>query len=362
MTNTRIKKLQQHLKDWNVDALIVTNPIDLFYLTGVEMSVGKLFVAVQDVVLFVDGRYLEKCQKFISFPVVLDSKDAQIELFSTPGFSKVKTLGFDSNATSHAAFVILQQLGGQVDVKLVALSQPVHVLRIIKDPQEQQKLRVAASLCSKSFDYITTCFHPGITEKEVVQKLKVYWLQNGGDATSFEPIIAFGKNTSMPHYRSGDTELLANDIILVDIGVMVAGYHSDMTRMLFIGKPNPKLVEIAAVVKNAQEAAISACRPGVMTRDLDAIARNVIIKAGYGEFFVHGLGHGVGLEIHELPYLKKETTYPNVELAAGMVITIEPGIYIPDLGGVRVEDALIVINEGSENLTNRPHEPIYLKS
>ena len=359
----RIKKLQEMLSYWKVNGLLVTDPIDLLYLTSLEMTAGKLFVSKEKAVFVVDGRYLEKCKRHSTIPTFLDTQENLFDLLTKKDLKTITQLGFDSNATSYKQFEQLQTFFQTVQgkkIRLVPLANPLHELRMIKDSSEQQKIKAACTLVSRSLEHIIPRLKAGITEEEIAKTLQIFWLQHGGDGAAFDPIIAFGKNSAMPHYRHGKVPLKEGDIVLIDIGAMVDHYCSDMTRVFFYKKAPPKLQEIAHIVQKAQEAAIAQCKPKVTTRQLDTIARDVITKAGYGEYFVHGLGHGLGLEIHESPYLKKELSYPDVPLQAGMVITIEPGIYIPDLGGVRIEDTILVKELGCENLIPLSRAPIVL--
>lgn len=336
----RIQKLQALLPEWGVDALLITNPTDLFYLTSIKMSTGKLFVNKEGATLIVDGRYFEKCKE-ATMKTLLKSDES-----IASQFQRIERLGFDADTTTYAALIGLQTHG----VECVPLERPVEKLRIVKDAQEQQKIRNACALVCKSFEYIAALLQEGVTEKQLAQHLQIFWLEQGADGAAFAPIIAFGENSAMPHHIHGNRALRRGDIVLIDIGVQLDAYCSDMTRVLFFGDPDPKLQEIAKIVKEAQVAALSRCRAGATTRQLDAVARSVIAKAGYEDLFVHGLGHGIGLEIHEAPYLKKESTSPDVLLEPGMAITIEPGIYISGLGGVRIEDTVIVTEQGCENL------------
>jgi Xaa-Pro aminopeptidase len=352
----RIEKLQHSLIAWNLDACFVSKPVDLYYLTGIDMTSGALFVSRAHSVLIVDGRYFEKCKNNTTIEVVLDSKEARLELFTQRQFKNVKTIAFDSDSTSYYAYEQLHTFSEDVNkskgenLTLVPRFRMIQEQRIIKDAKEQQKLRNACALCVQSYEYIITQLEEGMTEIDVARALEIYWLQHGGEGPAFEPIIAFGKNSCMPHYRPQNISLKNGDIVLIDIGVQVDHYCSDMTRVVFFGAPDPKLKEIALIVKLAQEKALSMCRPGIMTKELEAIAREEIEKSGYGDKFIHGLGHGIGLEIHEIPYLRKESAVPNISLKVGMAVTIEPGIYINNLGGVRIEDTVIVTETGCENL------------
>ena len=225
--------------------------------------------------------------------------------------------------------------------KGVSNSNLMKNLRLIKDAEEIVKMRKAAKFGYKAYQHIRKKLKPGITEIELSQLLQIYCLENGAEKMSFEPIIAFGKNTALPHYRPGKTRLKARDIVLLDLGVVLDNYCSDMTRVDFVGKPEAQLQHLFDVNHAAQKAALALCRPGVALKELDLAARRVMAKAGLEEYFVHGLGHGIGLEVHEYPRIRKDGVDKDLPLKAGMAITIEPGLYLPGKGGVRYEDTII---------------------
>lgn len=201
---------------------------------------------------------------------------------------------------------------------------------------------------------------PGMSEIEAATRLEIFWKQKGAKGVSFDPIIAFGANSSMPHHRSGKTVLEQGMPILIDIGVHLDHYCSDMTRMVYLGEPAPEMAKIHDVAAKAQKAAIEMCRPGVRIGDLDLKAREIIDQAGFGPRFTHGLGHGVGLEIHEDPIVRNRPPHHDLLLEPGMVITIEPGIYFSGIGGVRIEDTLAITEDGHENFTCRPTAKLVL--
>lgn len=352
----RIKNIQKYLRKQDCDALIIDEPIDLFYLTDIELSLGRLLILHNKAVLFVDGRYFEACRKKTSLPVVLTSGYGKNSAFAATLekiLPKGKILSFDGITESYQNFTDLKKLARGC-WSLKALIDPVKKARAIKDADEIEALRKAAKLGAKGFDHVLTLLKEGITERKVAHQLEIFWLEKGGEKCAFPPIIAFGENTSQPHYRSGERRLKQGDIVLIDIGVVLKKYNSDMTRTLFFGDPDPKLLEIYSVVREAQALALERCVPGTKIKDVDGAARDFIAKKGFGNYFPHGLGHGVGLEIHELPLVKRLISYEEEILAPGMVITIEPGIYLPGLGGVRLEDTIVINEKGYENLTLRP--------
>lgn len=347
----RIKKVQKALKSFGGDALIVQNSADLFYLTGIELSSGTLVILQDAARLFVDGRYVEKCKNFGAVDAVL-TMPGDIAAYC----KKCTSVGFDADATTYRAYTAL------LDVKksLIPLHKPVEKIRAVKEAGEIKAMERAAKLCMKGFDFLCGQIRTGVSEKALARSLEIFWLSNGGQKLSFDPIIAFGKNSSMPHYRPQDTKLKVGDVVLLDIGVVLDGYASDITRVLFYGKPNPKLLHIYDIVQSAKEKAFNACKPGITASSLYAAAAKVIDKAGYKDAFLHGLGHGIGLDVHEQPILRATAT--ETYMQASMVVTLEPGIYLPGLGGVRLEDMVVVTKTGCRALTTTPKEKIILSS
>lgn len=358
----RVKNLQKELAHQKVDALLVDDVINLYYLTGLQLSEGKLIVHKKGAHLLADSRYYELCKKSCPFPVKLYSGLKSLEDLLKDECSFVKTFAFDSTSTTYQNYENLKKSFKKVGrkIELEAVAGLVSNLRGIKDTDEIKRLRAAAVLGAKGFDFICSQLRKGITEIELANAVEIFWKQHGAKGLAFDPIIAFGANGAMPHYRAGNVKLKKGDPVLIDIGVLLDHYHSDMTRVVYFGEPDPQILEIHAIVQEAQKRALKLCKPGSTIGALDRAAREYIEKQGYGDKFIHRLGHGVGLQIHEWPSLKNEEPYKNVKLEEGVVITIEPGIYISGLGGVRIEDTVVITKKGHENLTNRPTEPVII--
>ena len=356
----RLKKLQPLLKGASCEGLLIEDPTNLYYLTGLNLSSGTLLVHAKGALLAIDGRYYEMCKKSSPFPVHLKEKDETLmTLLDKPELKSVKTIAFNTDTTSYERF---QQLQKEIEnLSLKPIDNPVAKLRSIKDPSEIDTLREAAQLGSEGFDFVCSLLKEGISEAEIALELEIFWKRKGGKGIAFDPIIAFGPNSSMPHYNVGNERLKKGTSVLIDIGVTLQHYHSDMTRVVFFGKPDPEILVTYDIVQKAQQKALTLCRPGTRIGDLDAAARDFISQEGYGEHFSHGLGHGIGLEVHESPSLRNKPPYDKMPLEAGMVITIEPGIYLPGIGGVRIEDTIVIEPDGHENLTNRPTEPLFIE-
>lgn len=361
----RQENLRLFLKSRSIDAIIIDDQINLFYLTGLEMSAGRLLLTTKSSMLFVDNRYYESCQNQNLAQVFLTDKNPFSEILQTPDLNFIKTIGFDTENTSYKVFTdleiliakIKEQTSGRCHIKLIPLDNPVKTIRMIKEPEEIKLLKNAGVLGSLGFDYICSILKVGMKEIEVVQELEIFWKKNGAKGIAFEPIIAFGPSSSMPHYRSSDRSLKLGDVVLIDIGVNLQHYQSDMTRTVFFGVPPDEISVIYPIVQRAQKLSLEICKPGTLIKDIDKTAREFIQEQGYGENFTHGIGHGIGLEVHELPNMRYQSSLSSLELKSGMVITIEPGIYIPKIGGVRIEDTVVITETGYESLTNRSTDP-----
>lgn len=359
--NQRLKRLQDLLKEKQVDAALIEDTQTLFYLSGQKLSAGRLLIFQEDARLIIDARYFETCKENSPIPCVLLSKQAFLQCLEEG--PAIESLAFDPDLLSYGAFQRLEKelssltKEGKNAPRLVAISRLCGQLRKVKDFAEQQALKAAAQLGSQGFDFVCSLLKEGISEIEVVLELEIFWRRKGGQKLAFDPIIAFGANSSMPHYHPGEHTLKPGQAVLIDIGVTYLDYNSDMTRVVFFGEPDPKLKEIYGIVQRAQSKALSQCRPGVSIGALDHSARDLIEEAGYGEAFSHSLGHGIGLDVHEWPRIShKHPDDKDKVLEPGMAITIEPGIYLPGLGGVRIEDTVLITEDGHENLTQRSTE------
>lgn len=342
------------LKELSCDAFIVEDQINLYYMTGLFLSSGMLLVYPEGAHLIVDARYYELCKKESPFPIILrEDKPPMTTFLAGSDLPKITTVGFSRENMTYGTFLKLQKELETFGLALKAVENPIVKLRTIKNQDEIAILSKTAALGSEGFDYLCSLLREGITEVELAVELEIFWKRKGSKTIAFDPIIAFGANSSMPHYRVGNHRLQYGDAVLIDIGVNYENYHSDMCRVVFFGEPDPKIKAIYSIVKSAQETALQKCFPGTRIGDLDASARDYIEKEGYGENFTHSLGHGVGLEIHEAPMIRNQPPYQDVILEPGMVLTVEPGIYLPGIGGVRIEDTVVITEEGHQNLTNR---------
>jgi Xaa-Pro aminopeptidase len=352
-TSQRRERLRRVLKSDRVDGLLVVSVSNVRYLTGFTGDSSALLLTRDRALVISDGRYetqlAEECPGLEVHIRPLGQPLIQgiAEVIEKRG---VRRLSFESAFLSAAEFLTLKEkLNG---VELRGVSDRVEALRAIKDREEIAAIRSAIAIAERSFAMLRAGLRRDETEKDVADALEGYLRRCGATAASFPPIVAVGVRAALPHAQpSADIRIDRDDFVLVDWGATGRPYKSDLTRVLVTGKVTAKFEKIYRTVLAAQERGIAAIRPGVLAREVDAEARSVIEEAGFGRFFRHGLGHGLGMDIHEAPRLHKSS---EVRLQPGMVITVEPGIYLPDWGGVRIEDDVLVTPEGCDVLSCVP--------
>lgn len=335
MDDSRIKKLMHQIDE----PCFIEQQADLLYLTGLALSKGRLFVSKKDAVLYVDGRYFERAKK---------EAPCSVALWEEHKKRTEKRIGFDSAAVSYEGYLGLKK--SMPHVEWIPVPMPAKKLRGVKDTSEIAALQRAADLTWRGYQEIVKSLREGITEKELALEFEIFCRKNGASGLSFEPIIAFGENSAYPHYRAGKSRLKRDQIVLVDVGAIVDQYHGDMTRVFHFGTPSGRILELEEIVKRAKAKAIAHIKPGVLVKELDQIVQDEFLAANVKPLYTHSLGHGVGLETHEFPRLSIESEDKNVVLEPGMVFTIEPGLYQPGVGGIRIEDMVMVTQTGYENL------------
>ena len=331
-------------------ALLVSNLVNVRYLTGFSGSNGFLLFSGSEVQLLTDGRYTTQvAQECPQVPAVIRAVDGTMHQLIAEAFSDfgLKECLIESGSMTVAMWRELEKSIGQ-GVALVDSSNLVENLRAIKDDIELDLIRCSVRINEQSLLATIENASPSWSELQFARHLEQEIRQRAGDGFSFDPIVAAGPSSALPHYHAGQPTLGDHDFSLVDWGSSYRGYASDLTRMLAIGPVPAQIKEIHSIVSAAKQAAAAEVRAGAELKSIDEAARNSIAEAGYGEFFNHGTGHGFGLEIHETPFLSPGR---EGELKTGMVITIEPGIYLPELGGVRLEDDYLVTATGSERLS-----------
>ena len=350
-TPGRRDRLRSAIAPAEADAFLVSSVTNVSYLTGFSGDDSTVLIARDRAIVISDGRYTTQLEaecpdvELHIRPVGQHMNDGVAEVVAKLG---IKALGFESESLSVADHLELKDKLKSTD--LAPLKGKVEALRMIKDETEVAALREAIDYAERAFDQLRKELRPDQTEKDVTDLLETLMRRFGASAASFPPIVAVGKHAALPHYHGDATTRVGDDdFMLVDWGAAGRPYKSDLTRVLVAGKVTPMFEEVYRVVLAAQERGIAAIRPGVTGREVDAEARAVVEAAGFGRFFDHGLGHGLGMDIHEAPRLRRES---EIVLRPGMVVTVEPGVYLPEWGGVRIEDDVLVTPDGCEVLTH----------
>ena len=353
--DARRTKLAQRVSTEGWDALWVSHLVNIRYLTGFTGSFAQVMVTPEETFFFTDGRYREQVSHEVrgcNVRVFVGKTWLEVlaEEVTSRGWQRI---GFESDHVSVSQLDQIQKVRtGKGPIQWEASSRWVEDQRIVKDETEIDALRRSSRVVDQVFESLLKEFRKGITEKEILRKMLNLLWEFGATGPSFDPIVLFGARSSLPHGQPSDQVLCEGDWVLLDFGAVVDGYCSDCTRTFVFGKPDPLQKERHALVHKAQKAGIAATRSGVSGKSVDHAAREVLETAGLGEAFMHGLGHGVGLEIHESPRL---ATSSKDLLPSGAVVTVEPGIYLPDWGGIRIEDAVVVGEDTPEPLTFCDH-------
>ena len=353
------RRVAELLKTMNgADTAWIIRPENRRYLSGFQAddtqfaeSSGSLLINKRASILVTDSRYTDEANaEAPTFEVRTISRDFAEDFPQFVRELKAKNLGFEEG---YLTWGLYQEVSGALKgtspaVGLVPLEGVVEGMRSVKDPSEIRALEISAEMISRILDQVISELAPDMTEKEVAWRIEDLARESGAEGLSFPSIVASGPHSAMPHATPSDRKLREHEPIVLDTGVRVNGYRSDITRTIFLGEPEARFREIYNIVRQAQLAAVSVIRPGMESTDVDAVARDVIKNAGYGEYFGHSLGHGVGLAAHEQPRLAPRRP---VRLEEGMVVTVEPGIYLPGKGGVRLEEMLVIEEGGSRTLT-----------
>lgn len=333
MDDSRIRKVKGDIP------CLIEQTTDLFYLTGLTLSKGRLLVSQNRVTLFVDGRYFEAAKKSAPCDV------AKWEEFKNVNENEMI---FDSSFTTYDGYLALKKEFPLVH--WIPRSSPLKEIRLIKEKNELAALKRAADLTWNGYKYITHLLKEGVSEEELAFEFEFYCRKQGASGLSFKPIIAFGEHGAYPHHRAGSTRLKKGQAVLIDVGAIVDNYSGDMTRLIYFDQPNKKILELEEIVKRAKQKAMCAIKPGVTCGFLDQIVQDEFEHANVRQLYTHSLGHGIGLETHEFPRLRFDGVDKDVILQPGMVFTVEPGLYLPGVGGVRLEDMVVVTETGYENL------------
>lgn len=351
----KLTNLRELMKREALDALLITNAYNRRYMTGFTGTAGVAIISATDAVFITDFRYTEQAEKEIQeFRIVQHTKTIVEEVAKQAKEMNVRLLGFEKEDMSYGLYELYNKT---VESEMKPVSGLVEKLRMVKTADELVMLKAAAQIADDAFDHIITFIRPGITELDVSNELEFFMRKQGATSSSFSIIVASGLRSALPHGVATNKVIETGDFVTLDYGALYNGYISDITRTVAVGEPSDKLKEIYAVTLEAQELALRGIQPGMTGIEADAIARDYITSKGYGKEFGHSTGHGIGMEVHEAPGLSFRT---DTILQPNMVVTVEPGIYLPGIGGVRIEDDIVITENGNERLTFSTKELLIL--
>lgn len=347
----RIQKLQKKLKQENLDAFLITTITNVRYLSGYSGSNGLLVITPVKSFFLTDFRYWEQAKKEAKgSKIIFGERDLFDDLPKLDVLGSRRTkLGFESDDLSCTLYRRLKAL--LPEALLVPTEKFVEILMTVKDQQELKIIRKAVRITDRVFSQILNFIQPGITEQDLAAEIEYMMKKNGAEGPAFDTIVASGPRSALPHGRASGKKIKKGEFVTFDMGALVDGYCADMTRTVVVGKARPRQKKLYGLVLRAQKKAVSSARAGLRCDKLDKIARDVIKRAGFGKYFGHGLGHGIGLLVHSLPRVSSKSLEV---LVPGMVVTVEPGVYIPKWGGVRIEDDVLITKRGCEVLTQSP--------
>lgn len=345
----RLTAVRQHLLAWNVPAILIASPANRRWLSGFTGSAGSLLITADQALLATDFRYWEQAQaEAPTFRLFRHNRtdEANEKYLAAAG---VTTIGLEAD---HTTLSEAGQLKKVIGITWVPISATLEPLRYHKSAGELAKIRAAAAITDRVMALTPELARPGMTERALAWELEKAMREAGAECPAFDILVASGPNAAMPHHHPGERPFQPGDPLIVDMGAQVDGYKSDLTRTFFVGgEPDERFQQIFDVVQAAQTAVRQHARPGQTGSEVDALGRDVIRQAGYGDYFGHGLGHGLGLDIHEGPFFTFTPAGKGYTLATGMVVTVEPGIYLPGWGGIRLEDLFLVTEDGLEAIS-----------
>ncbi|AIQ69993.1 M24 family metallopeptidase [Paenibacillus graminis] len=355
MGNKRVSKLRKVLQEQGLDAILITSGINRRYLSGFTGSSGFVLVTGDDSYLLTDFRYMTQAAEQVTGLKVVQHGPKFIDTVRELLQGANVRIGFEQDDVTFSAYSAYA--AALQPAVLVPVSKAVENLRAFKDEGELAVMQRAADLADATFSHILNVIKPGMTERDVDLEMEFYMRTHGATSSSFDTIVASGERSAMPHGVASSKVIQNNEFVTFDFGALLDGYCSDVTRTIALGTPDPKLKEIYDIVLEAQLHTLANIKPGMTGRECDALARDVITRYGYGEYFGHSTGHGLGMEVHENPRLSK---LADEIMEPGMVVTVEPGIYLPGLGGVRIEDDIVITESGTMLLTHSSKDYLVL--
>lgn len=351
----KLQRVREGLGKLGIDGLLITSEYNRRYISNFTGSSGVVLISLTDAKFITDFRYVEQASKQCEgFEIVKHTGSMQEEVAAQAKLLGIKKLGFEQDHVTYSSY---KGFDKAIDAELVPVSGLIEKIRLIKSDAEIKILKVAADIADAAFKHILDFIRPGVSELEVSNELEFFMRKAGATSSSFDTIVASGSRGALPHGVASDKIIEKGDFVTMDYGAYYNGYISDITRTIAVGEPNAKLKEIYEIVYEAQRLGMEGIKPGMSGKEADALTRDYITSRGYGEYFGHSTGHGIGLEVHEGPALSFKS---DTILEPGMIVTVEPGIYLPGIGGVRIEDDTIITKEGNESLTHSTKELIIL--
>ncbi|WP_010303173.1 M24 family metallopeptidase [Kurthia senegalensis] len=351
----KLQQLRAQFSEHQIDAMLVTNPINVSYLSGFTGDDSYILVTKDEAIFLTDARYTEQVKHETEGFRLVERKSTLLEeVVREVKETNVQSVGFEKEYVTFATYQLFEKY---IDAKMIGTAGMIEKLRLIKTPEEIKIIKVACGIVDQTFDYILSFIKPGMTELQVSNEMEHYMRKLGAKSSSFDTIVASGWRSALPHGTATDKIIEKGDIVTLDFGALYNGYISDTTRTIAVGEPSDQLKEIYDIVLNAQILGVDALKPGMTGKEADAVTRDYITKHGYGEAFGHSTGHGIGREVHEAPGLSHRSS---TVLQPGMCVTCEPGIYIPGVGGVRIEDDVLITETGHEVLTRSKKDLIIL--
>lgn len=352
ITERRLAFIAYLFDEHKLDALLISRLPHIRYLTGFTGSNAMLLATSRNLYFITDSRYEVQARTEVNgWKVVIARRGLLEEIKRRNYLRNAKRIGFEAKYTTYREYQKAKDL--LTGKRWKALEVSIEPIMLQKERYEIDNLKKAIAISEGVFNSLLDVIRPGMTEREIAAEITYHHRMNGADGDSFESIVASGPRAALPHGRATTKKIKNNELIIIDFGCVVNGYHSDITRTIVVGKPETEALQCFTVVREALERSIEALRDGVSCKKLDSIARNHIKQKGYGEYFGHSLGHGIGLDVHELPRI---SPYSNEQFVEGSTVTIEPGIYIPERFGVRIEDDVLVTADGCERLTTLTHD------
>lgn len=351
--NKRLGKLQELLSQYDLDGYYISKPANVTYITGFTGDDSVAIVTKDKAFFLTDSRYTEQAKiETDGFLIIDNNRDMYKAVSECVNSSGIKKLGFESDYMTYEIYSILKET---YKIELEPLNNIIESFRSIKDEKEIENIKHAQKITEKAFEHILSVIKVGMKEIDIAAEMEYYMRKEGAEGTSFDTIVASGFRSALPHGEASEKTIENGEFVTFDFGCKYNGYCSDMTRTIVIGKATEEQKKIYNIVLNAQKYAIENLKANIKENEGDYLARSIIENEGYGKYFGHSLGHGVGLEIHEAPFMAKNK---NGILKINMVVTVEPGIYIPNFGGVRIEDMVVIKENNVLDLTNSPKDLI----